>query len=177
MLKIAAAANVKLTEETMAVYLEALIPLEPEALSVATKRTILEWDRPSMMPPIKFILDRSGVNPQLAAEQAWDWTKNYIRRHWHIDIGHFQGAPAIPAATDYAIRQVGGLGRIAYPGERDIDFIRRGFLEAHQRFVAEDGEQVRLSHADAKNFLETLRLSQASGVLPTEALAKKPVAE
>jgi hypothetical protein len=125
-----------------------------------------------MMPPIAFIMARSGASSQLAAEQAWDWTKNYIRRHWHIDIGHFQGAPAIPAATDYAIRQVGGLGRIAYPGERDIDFIRRGFLEAHQRFEAEGGEQTRLSHADAKRILGSLRVALDSGQdflpVPTE---------
>lgn len=149
----------ELTEPTQAVYLEQLQNLPHERLMEAVQRTIMEWDRPHMMPPIAFILARSGASPQLQAEQAWDWTQRYIRKHWHVDIGHYAGAPAIPAATDYAIRQVGGLVRIAYPTDRDIDFIRKGFLEAHQRFVTEDGEQVRLSHADASRILDNLRLA------------------
>lgn len=162
-LKIAAAMGVELPEATQTIYLEQLSSLSLEQLRHATERTIREWDRPHMMPPIAFILERSGSNKQLAAEQAWDWIQNYSRRHWHVDIGHYQGAPEIPAAIDYALRQVGGLVRIAYPQDRDIDFIRRGFLEAHQRFVSEGGEQARLSHADAKRFLGTLRLAANSG--------------
>lgn len=165
--------NVVLPGTSQATYLEHLLSLEPEALEKATHRTILEWDRPSMMPPIAFILARSGVNPQLAAEQAWDWTQRYIRKHWHIDIGHLQGAPDIPTATEYAIRQVGGLGRIAYPSEGALDFIRRGFLEAHQRFVVEGGEQTRLSHADANRLLGTLRIAQNSGHTAISELPEK----
>ncbi len=174
-LKLAAAMNVTLSEATQTVYLEQLLSLELHDLSQAVNRTIQEWDKPHMMPPIAFILARSPANPQLLAEQAWDWTKNYIRRHWHIDIGHFQGAPAIPAATEYAIRQVGGLSRIAYPNDRDLDFIRRGFLEAHQRFITEDGEQVKLSHADASRFLGNLRIAANSGLsaLPAVVEPKK----
>lgn len=162
-LKIAAAMNVTLPEPSQAVYLEALTNLTTEEIELATARTIAEWDKPHMMPPVAFILARSGHNPELAAEQAWDWIQNYIRRHWHPDIGHYQGAPEIPAAIDYALRQVGGLARIAYPTDRDIDFIRRGFLDAHRRFVSEGGEQTRLSHADAKRILGTLRLAANSG--------------
>jgi hypothetical protein len=157
----------------MAGYLEVLVELEPDALKAATKRTISEWDRPSMMPPIKFILERTGVNPTLLSEQAWDWIQVYVRKHWHVDIGHFQGAPQIPPATDYAVRQVGGLARIAYRSDRDTDFVRKGFLDAHQRFTAEDGEQLKLSHADASKLLDTLRISRDSGTLPTNALTEK----
>lgn len=152
-----------LTEATQAVYLEQLQTLPPERLAEAIQRTLMEWDRPNMMPPIAFILERSGQGPKLQAEQAWDWTERYIRRHWHIDIGPYQGAPEIPAATDYAIRQVGGLARIAYHPERESDFIRKGFLEAHERFVEEGGEQTRLSHADASRLLGNLRIAAASG--------------
>lgn len=162
-LKLAAAMSVTLTEATQTVYLEQLLALDSADLKHAVDRTIREWDRPHMMPPIGFILARATTNPKLAAEQAWDWTQNYIRRHWHIDIGHYEGAPEIPAAVDYAIRQVGGLTRIAYPEDRGVDFIRRGFLEAFERFKAEDGEQVRLSHADAKRMLGNLRLAANSG--------------
>lgn len=165
--KIALAMNVTLEEGTQLIYLEQLQGLPPERLSEAVQRTIMEWDKPHMMPPIAFILARSGSNPKLRSEQAWDWTQNYIRRHWHPDIGHYQGAPEIPAATDYAIRQVGGLQRIAYPMEKDLDFIRKGFLEAHQRFVEEGGEQTRLSDGDAKRILGNLRLA-ASGISGSE---------
>jgi hypothetical protein len=160
-LEIAAAANVKLEQDSLVVYYEHLSILTPADAQRAAHRTIREWDKPHMMPPIGFILARSETNPQLAAEQAWDWIQLYARRHWHPDIGHFKGAPEIAAPIEYAVRQVGGLNRIAYPKERDMDFIRRGFLDAHQRFVAEGGEQVRLSRADAKRLMDRLRLGQA----------------
>ena len=124
-----------------------------------------------MMPPIAFILARTGNDPKLQAEQAWDWVQHYIRNHWHPDIGHFQGAPEIPPATEYAIRQVRGLGRIARPDDHEVDFIRKGFLEAHQRFVVEDGQQERLSHADASRILGNLRIAAAGIGSETEAPA------
>lgn len=162
-----------LTEATQAVYLEQLQGLRVERLAEAVQRTLMEWDRPHMMPPIAFILERSGQGPKLQAEQAWDWTQNYIRRHWHIDIGPYQGAPEIPAATDYAIRQTGGLARIAYHAEREADFIRKGFLEAYQRFVEEGGEQTRLSHADANRILGNLRIAESSGYNALPAVIEK----
>jgi len=164
--------SVTLSEATQAVYLEQLQNLPPERLAEAVQRTIMEWDRPQMMPPIAFILDRTGRSPELQAEQAWDWTQRYIRKHWHVDLGHYAGAPAIPAATEYAIRQAGGLARIAYPGDREVDFVRKGFLEAHQRFVEEGGEQTRLSHADASRILGNLRIAADSAFA---ALPESPV--
>lgn len=169
-LKIASAMSVTLSEATQAVYLEQLQNLAPERLAEAVQRTLMEWDRPHMMPPIAFILARTGASPKLLAEQAWDWTQRYIRKHWHVDVGHYQGAPEIPAATDYAIRQCGGLARIAYPTDRDVDFIRKGFLEAHQRFVEEGGEQVRLSDTDAKRILGNLRIAADSAFAALPAI-------
>lgn len=57
-LKIAAATNVKLTESTLAVYLERLRQLSGEQIKTAATRTIEEWAKPSMMPPLPFILER-----------------------------------------------------------------------------------------------------------------------
>jgi hypothetical protein len=59
--KIAAAANVKLGEGTLAVYLERLICLSPERLTQATNRTIEDWTKAAMMPPLPYILERSYI--------------------------------------------------------------------------------------------------------------------
>lgn len=155
-LEIAAAANVMLPEATLAIYLTRLTTLSPESLRQATVRTTEEWDKGHIMPPIAFILERSGQSPELLAEQAWEWIHVYIRKHWHPDIGPYQGAPQISPAVDYAVRQCGGLTRIAYPGDREVDFIRRGFMEAHVRFAKEGGQQVTLSRELAGSTMKTI---------------------
>jgi hypothetical protein len=62
--KIASAANVKLGEGTLAVYLERLICLSPERLETATNRTIDGWRVPGVMPPLPFIVDRSYLRAE-----------------------------------------------------------------------------------------------------------------
>ena len=57
--KLAAAVNVELTKETIAVYAEVLATLSREVLESAVRRTIWEWDRPHMMPPVAFLLERA----------------------------------------------------------------------------------------------------------------------
>lgn len=164
-LEIAAAANVTLPEATLAIYLTRLITLSAEAMQQATIRTTQEWDKGHIMPPIGYILDRSGQSPQLLAEQAWEWIHVYIRKHWHPDIGPYQGAPQIPDGVDYAVRQCGGLSRIAYPGDRDVDFIRRGFMEAHIRFAKEGGQQITISRELAASTMKNLQLGMNTGAL------------
>ena len=155
--------NVELSELTIRVYFEALVNYPEEDLRIAYQKTVQEWAESSRMPPVAFIINNlPQKNSELLAEQAWQWVQRYIRNYWHVDIGPFQGAPAMPAATEYAVRQVGGLQRIAYPLERDLDFIRRGFLESHQRFSVEGGAQTRLSTSEAKAILTSLRLAAGS---------------
>src|SRR5262245_62108882 len=58
--KISSAANVELSEQTQAVYLEYLMRLTDEQLACAGRLTIEEWTEPSKMPPIPFIVERAG---------------------------------------------------------------------------------------------------------------------
>jgi hypothetical protein len=64
-LKIAAAMNVELAEATQAVYLERLRQLSAEQMKTAANRTIEEWNKPSMMPPLAFILERCRAYTEL----------------------------------------------------------------------------------------------------------------
>lgn len=156
-LRIAAAANVTLPRLTQVTYLEALLPMSRERMELATQRTILEWAEPSKMPPVKFIRDRSGSSPELEAEQAWEWTLLYVRRFWHIDVGPYPDAPKIPPAIDYAIRQAGGLSRIAYHSDQVADFVRKGFLEAHVRYTKEGGAQTLMSRELAASMIKQIQ--------------------
>ena len=148
--------NVEISEASQGVYLDRLRQLSPEQMTEATRRTIDEWREPSKMPPLAFILDRAGVNPQLAAEAAWETVHRLISRHWYADgIGWTQDADKkLTPAMRYAIRQCGGEHRMAYSEEKDFPWIRKTFLEAHTRFAVEGGQQVALSHQEAKGFLE-----------------------
>ena len=56
--KIAAAVNVAISPETVDVYAEELSSLTKAQVDTARARTIREWDKPSQMPTIPFILER-----------------------------------------------------------------------------------------------------------------------
>lgn len=155
-LKIAAAANVELSEATQAVYLEELCRLDRDALAVAGHRTIREWDRPNMMPPIAFITARTPVNPQVKAEAAWETLQKIIYRDWHPDVGWSRPVQLEPA-MEYAVRQCGGLLRIHDCPQDTFNFLRKDFLAAFARYEAEGGEQVKLSHVQAKELLGKLQ--------------------
>ena len=137
----------ELTAGTVAVYMEKLLPLSSEQLEQATRRTIDEWGEPSKMPPLKFILERTGDNAKLLAEQAFELAWKLVKRDWYADgIGWVAGArEKLSPAMQYAIRQCGGEYRMAYADDEAFPFIRRDFLQAHERFTLEDGEQVRLT--------------------------------
>lgn len=153
----AAAACVELSEATQAVYLEALIDVDPESLTRAVNRTIREWDKPSMMPPIAFILARAQENQQVLAEAAWETLQRLIYRDWHPDVGWSGKEPELDGAMEYAIRQCGGLRRIHDVPKDNFNFLRRDFIAAHTRYTSEGGEQERLSHKQAVEILGQLQ--------------------
>ena len=155
-LKISAAMNVTLSEESQAVYVEELSSLPVESLAKAITRTIREWDKPSMMPPLAFILARSESNAQVTAEAAWETLQTIIYRDWHPDVGWSRHVKLGPV-MEYAIRQCGGLHRIHDCPKDTFNFMRRDFLQAFARYQSEDGEQVKLSHTQAAELLGDLQ--------------------
>lgn len=86
------------------------------------------------------------------------------RKFWHPDIGFLPACPEIDGATEYALRQIGGYSRLNEATNENMDFIRKGFIQAHQRFHEEGGEQLRLSSAEARRALETLKQIRAAEV-------------
>jgi len=166
-LKIAAAMSVELSEATQAVYVESLIRLTSEAFDAAVSRTIREWDRPHMMPPLAFILARIPENRKVGAEAAWELLQKIVYRDWHPDIGWTREVD-LDAQMEFAIRQVGGLRRIHDCEEKNFSFLRRDFLEAWSRFAEEGGEQLRLSTKQAEQILGPMfkQLGEARKQLP-----------
>lgn len=159
-LKLAAAANVEIAKETQGVYAAELATLTVEQLDLAVSRTVREWDKASMMPPLAFILARAGTDAKLLAEQAWELAWKLVKRDWYADgIGWVDGAEKkLTPAMQYAIRQCGGEYRMAYEdNEESFPFMRRDFLAAHERFAREGGEQVRLSQGEAVKLLDQLQ--------------------
>lgn len=159
LIRLAAAVRVELTEKTQAMYLERLIQLSHSQIETACRRVIDTWDKPSLMPPIAYIL-RFAENRELLAEQSWEFLQTYLRKHWHPDIGPYPDAPKLDDATQYALRQVGGMVRVYNADSKAFGFIRKEFLESHQRFSAEGGEQVRLTEGQAKSTLGSLKRAE-----------------
>ncbi len=148
-----------LSEATQLVYLEELLRLNPEVLALASQRTIREWDKPNMMPPLAFILARSEGNQQVLAEAAWETLQRLIYSDWHPDIGWTLSVELDPQ-MQYAIRQVGGLHRIHDCPTDTVNFLRKDFLAAHARYATEGGAQDRLSHKQATEILGQLERKQ-----------------
>lgn len=171
--KLAAAANVALSRETIAIYATELAALTPEQLDLAIGRTVREWDKPSQMPTLAFILARTGEDAKLLAEQAWELALKLVKRDWYADgIGWVADADKkLTPAMQYAIRQCGGEHKLAYADEDVFPFVRKDFLEAHQRFALEGGEQVRLTQGEAINLLGQLKAARAE---ETKALPEIP---
>lgn len=157
--KLAAAANVAISVETIAVYAAELARLTREQLDRAVERTIQEWDKSSQMPTIPFIKARSGAGAKLHAEQAWELAWKLIKRDWYSDgIGWLgDAAKKLSPAMQYAIRQCGGEYKMAYSDEEVFPFMRRDFLLAHERFESEGGEQIRLTQGEATKLLDQIR--------------------
>ncbi len=161
-LKLGAAMNVELTEATQAVYLEQFRTLSLPDFQQAIARTIREWDKPHMMPPIAYVLARSGHNLELEAECAWEALQKFVYKSWHPDIG-FTSSARLDAHTEYAVRQCGGMRRIHDTPSKDFSFIRRDFIAAYTRYEVEGGAQVHISEGEAKNFLKDLNLRMLEG--------------
>ncbi len=163
-LEIAAAANVKLEEDTQVVYLQQLSSLGLSDLRRAATRTIREWDRPHMMPPISFILERASENFELLAESAWEEVQYFVYHNWHPDLGYTSNR-RLTQEAEYAVRQCGGLRAIHDCKTDSFQFKRKEFLNAFSRFKSEDGAQVRIGHTEAKRFLEDLNKRLEDGQL------------
>ena len=67
-LRIAAAFNVTIGDETIAVYVEELSGYTQDVIDMAAHRTIREWSEASKMPTLAFILERC-TNAQLQKTQ------------------------------------------------------------------------------------------------------------
>src|SRR5262245_35256672 len=138
--KLAAAFRVELTEETLAVYVEQLLPYKQESLEFAFRQCIHEWDKPSLMPPIAFLLERA-TRISMQAEQQWQLVLEIFHHHWHPDIGLYSDPPKLDGAGEYALRQIGGWNGFSASLLEHEGFIRDRFIEAYRRYHAEGGEQ------------------------------------
>lgn len=164
LLKLAAAANVQITKATQAVYLEQLSQLTRYQIENAVQRTIMEWDKPNMMPPISFILARgaqsAGLDEETLAVQGWSGVQAEIRRVG-VYRGQYNCEPHIfDAATEHAVRQVGGYIRLCNltadnDGKDPTPFVRRDFIAAHKHFDRSNGA-VALTAGEAKALISDL---------------------
>lgn len=147
----------------MAVYVEFLVGYPREQLEKGFQRTIAEWDRGAIMPPIAFIAARVR-STTLRGEQRWELVKRVFDRHWHPDIGLHSNPPALDAASQYALRQIGGWRGLAESSLEHEGFIRDRFLDAFNRFHAEGGEQERFTQELAEQTLKRLYGARAKQI-------------
>lgn len=73
LLKIANAVTVTLTDATIEVYLDRLTQLTFAEITLAAQRTIEEWEKPCMMPPLAFILERAHPTMINDSARVFGW--------------------------------------------------------------------------------------------------------
>ena len=161
----------------------ALSDLEPASLEAAFRaclRTCTEFPTPANVR--SQLANAEKHQDQFEAEKTWELVKQTLRRHWYGELmpvmvskrpenytgriqeygdGFLLHAPPFDAATDYAIRNVGGLERIATASGKEQDFIRRDFLTAVTRHRETLGLTAP-SREEAKAFLDSLKVKELS---------------
>jgi hypothetical protein len=154
-------------DEFKDIYCKALCDIEPSALEIALQRCLREL---KFYPSVSEIRERApSQNKQLLSEQAWNEVWRQVEK-FGAYRKHFPEAPAFDAATEYALRQVGGYLYLCTVGvnergESPLAFIRRDFLQAFERFVNEGGAQLFLSQAQAAAELQTLLAAREQKLL------------
>jgi len=152
----------------------ALADIAPETLHQAFTRCYQEL---KFFPTISEIRERAPAvqNKQLLSEQAWNEVWRQVEKYGSYRRHHPE-APAFDAATEYALRQVGGYLYLCSVGvnergESPLAFIRRDFLQAFDRFVSEGGAQLHLSQAQAAAELKKLAEARQQRLLAAPAPA------
>ena len=171
-------------------FLEALDDLPPAQLAGAFdawRRTGEKFPVPADIR--KLIEKHAQAIDTLAAEQAFERVRWMMRKFaWTIDSGlqpivcskdaklspemqeradieDFRGGWMLKPKpfddrTDYAIRAMGGLGRISQSdGTKEWDFCKRAFMGAYQYFISSDGLKLP-SRTEAKLLIESLEAGQ-----------------
>lgn len=160
----------ELTPEKIKSYTAVLSDIPLEQLEAGLRRC----SRECVWFPTASEIRAFSQNNELEAEQAWEFLDRVLKRHWHPDIGFYKDAPALNPAIEYAIRQCGGIYRIYNADEKQFDFIRKGFLAAHQRYHEEGGAQTHMSQRLA---VDTLKRLQEHASQATKQITGAHVAE
>lgn len=90
------------------------------------------------------------------AEEAWDRFKVRFKK-WHPDIG--LDVAEETKAFKYALNQIGGFERFAKSEIAHENFVRKEFIEAHQRYD-KTGGRLAPSREEAKQLIERLKVEQ-----------------
>lgn len=133
-------------------YELALGDLAVEQLEEGLRRCTKEC---KFFPSAAEIREKSRNIP-LEAEAAWETVQKLVYRDWHPDVGWSRPVQLEPA-MEYAIRQCGGMLRIHDCPQDTFSFLRKDFLSAYARYQSEGGEQIKLSHTQAKELLGKLQ--------------------
>jgi len=145
-------------DEFKDIYCSALRDLPAPAIEAAFTRCVREL---KFYPTVSEVRERApAANPKLLSEQAWEEVWRQVQKFGSYRK-HFPEAPAFDAATEYALRQVGGYLYVCSVGVNDrgespLTFIRRDFLQAFERFLNSGGAQLFLSQAQAAAELRQL---------------------
>jgi hypothetical protein len=142
---LATAHDQRLTVERMRIYVEDLMDLTPEQLSIAFRRGRQES---TFMPKIAELRGYAGASHEqvaaIEADVAWNDVMAYFKKWGWPHQRYFDGrdengkmqfstAPPLPPRIDYAMRQVGGIQVIAQADTRDLQFICKAFKQAFER--------------------------------------------
>lgn len=162
-------------DEFKDIYCKVLRDVEASALEVAFQRCVREL---KFYPSVSEIRERApSQNKQLLSEQAWNEVWRQVEK-FGAYRKHHPEAPAFDAATEYALRQVGGYLYLCSitvndRGESPLAFVRRDFLAAYDRFTTEGGAQLYLSQAQAAKELQTLLAARQQKQLPAVATDRR----
>ena len=109
--------DVQVTPGRLVGYVKLLADLDRQSLTRAVNRAANECTFFPKPAELRKLAEPTEDEIDVEAEAAWQWTLEFMRRHWHPDIGVYPTAPEVPERLAYAVRLVGGFRSLGLAGE------------------------------------------------------------
>ena len=163
--------RIEVSEVLAKVYARALADLTVQQLDAACIAVVRTHQVNRLPLPADIRAKIEGANQDgklLEAEQAWEAVQWHITR-WAFDesrgwfmpsyrSGKAEYAPPLSDATEYAVRQCGGLHEVIYCTNKAFPFVRRDFIAAYMRYTETAGLQM-VGKAESRAILGKVRRS------------------
>jgi hypothetical protein len=133
------------------VFMRVRVPAERiKAAFDKAERELTFWPSPAEV--LSFLSNAEANRNEEEASQKWQWVRDYIRLHYHPDLGVNRG-PRISERCRRAINAAGGLAYLSECSKENLIFARKRFIESYLRWEELQQDEYLLPEAGIRTLL------------------------